>query len=270
MLDLSHIPIEEHITGSKFELEMSDTPSVFYQTTDNVRIFLETTARYIKKPFILVTHNSDLPVTDELVWMAKRIPNIKKWFGQNISCSPNDLILSLPIGLENDKWFPELQKRKALYAKAQLSSSIRPTKLLYLNFSFWTNTSERTVAHQILARHDWSTDHCREAIEQVGYNNFLDSICSHQYVLCPRGNGIDTHRLWETLYLGRIPIVKRDTNNRYYEDLPILFVDEWGEVTEQLLRDNIDWFSIAENFNTNKLKFSWWKERITTILKDLQ
>jgi hypothetical protein len=269
MLDMSYISMDEQITGDKFEHELVDISSVFYQKIDNVRGFLQTTAPFIRKPFVLVTHNGDLSVTDELVQIAKTIPNLKKWFGQNITCTPTDLICSLPIGLENDKWFPELEKRKTLYAKAQTSNSVLPTQLLYLNFSFWTNRDERLVAHQTLGKHSWVTDHCKQDVQQVQYNQFLDSVCSHHYVLCPRGNGIDTHRLWETLYLGRIPVVKRDTNNRYYEDLPILFVNEWSEITEKLLRDNLDRLSIDENFNTNKLKFSWWKERITTILKDL-
>jgi hypothetical protein len=29
----------------------------------------------------------------------------------------------------------------------------------------------------------------------------------YKYVICPRGNGIDTHRVWEALYLGVVPVV---------------------------------------------------------------
>ena len=35
---------------------------------------------------------------------------------------------------------------------------------------------------------------------------YLESIKNHDFVLCPRGNGRDTHRLWETLYLSLIHI----------------------------------------------------------------
>jgi hypothetical protein len=37
-------------------------------------------------------------------------------------------------------------------------------------------------------------------------------------MLCPIGNGLDSHRLWEALHLGCIPITRRITNYIQYED----------------------------------------------------
>jgi hypothetical protein len=34
-----------------------------------------------------------------------------------------------------------------------------------------------------------------------------------------RGNGIDTHRLWEALYLGVVPIIVIDEPNVFYQRL---------------------------------------------------
>eukprot|EP00965_Chrysotila_dentata_P239975 6203413-Pleurochrysis_carterae.AAC.2 len=37
---------------------------------------------------------------------------------------------------------------------------------------------------------------------------YLEELGRYHFVLAPRGNGIDTHRLWEALLVGTIPIVK--------------------------------------------------------------
>jgi hypothetical protein len=39
------------------------------------------------------------------------------------------------------------------------------------------------------------------------YNQYLEQLAEHRFCLCVRGNGLDTHRFWESLYLKVIPIV---------------------------------------------------------------
>jgi hypothetical protein len=52
----------------------------------------------------------------------------------------------------------------------------------------------------------------------------------YKYVACPRGNGLDTHRFWETLYRGSIPIVRDSTWARLIKShgIPLLVVDKWS------------------------------------------
>ena len=47
-----------------------------------------------------------------------------------------------------------------------------------------------------------------------------------RYVIAPRGGGEDTHRAWEALYLGVVPIVKHSPIDSVFEGLPVHFVDE--------------------------------------------
>lgn len=46
-----------------------------------------------------------------------------------------------------------------------------------------------------------------------------------KYAVTPRGNGWDTHRVWEALFLGVIPILTHSPLDPTYEGLPILLVD---------------------------------------------
>lgn len=60
------------------------------------------------------------------------------------------------------------------------------------------------------------------------------------YVLSPRGVGEATHRFFEAIYLDAIPIVKRTHTafDRQYRVFPCLVVEDWNEVTEELLIQN--------------------------------
>jgi hypothetical protein len=58
-----------------------------------------------------------------------------------------------------------------------------------------------------------------------------------KYTLAPRGCGVDTHRFYESVYLKSIPIVLRTNSvfDRLYAAFPCLVVNEWSDVTEELL-----------------------------------
>jgi len=61
----------------------------------------------------------------------------------------------------------------------------------------------------------------------------------YAFIACPRGNGIDTHRLWETLYRGSIPVVKRSAWTEMIEELglPIVQLDSWEEIHQLNLEE---------------------------------
>lgn len=58
-----------------------------------------------------------------------------------------------------------------------------------------------------------------------------------QYVLAPRGTGVDTHRFYEAIYLRSVPIVVRTNSafDRLYTVFPCLLVAERTDVTAELL-----------------------------------
>ena len=84
------------------------------------------------------------------------------------------------------------------------------------------------------------------------------------FVLSPFGNGMDCHRTWEALSLGSIPIIKGNGFSKMFEDLPVLVVDNWEQITEELLHQTIELFK-TKQFNYEKLKLSYWKNMIGKI-----
>jgi hypothetical protein len=76
----------------------------------------------------------------------------------------------------------------------------------------------------------------------------------HKYILSPHGNGLDCHRTWEALALRCIPIMKTSPLDRMFEGLPVLIVNKWSDVTQELL-DNF-----KPSGNLDKLRLSYWKD----------
>jgi hypothetical protein len=73
-------------------------------------------------------------------------------------------------------------------------------------------------------------------------------------MICPQGNGVDCHRNWEVLYLKRVPIMKRTAYlQELYKDYPVLWVDDYAEVTKTLLTNSEDLYDRARNLDNNLL-----------------
>ena len=90
-------------------------------------------------------------------------------------------------------------------------------------------------------------------------------LASHKFVFSPRGNGVDCHRTWEALYLRTIPIVKKSTHMKEFEDLPIFFVDNWEEVCYTNLEQF--YYKVKNNlYDLSKMKISYWKNLINEKL----
>ncbi len=131
--------------------------------------------------------------------------------------------------------------------------------MLYLNHNIKTNPAKRQLPYDILGGRAWVTT--ANGSNGQGFDNYLDNIYNHPFVVCPEGNGIDTHRVWECLYMATIPIQIRNINNQFYTDLPILFIDSWEELTERFLSDKFMEFAETK-WNLQKLDFNYWKDKI--------
>jgi hypothetical protein len=66
----------------------------------------------------------------------------------------------------------------------------------------------------------------------------------YKFCICPEGNGNDTHRLWECLYLHCVPIVlKTDFIMILKKNLgiPLFILDSWDDLrVEDLIYENYE------------------------------
>ncbi len=258
------ISFDDFITGNKFIDICEETKATFCKT-DFIKRYSNTYRD------IFVTHNSDYPITDEMLNIG---PKHKYWFAQNKECK-KDSVLPIPIGLENMRTRDSHASNFGEYAsvvpsalqKAQIIERIgsfhtQKAGLVYMNFNINTYPQERKKVWDMFSDSTWVNKASSLALEQ-----FYFELASHKFVISPRGNGLDCHRTWEALYLKTIPIVKRSPGMSYFEDLPIYFVDSWKEVTEQSLNSFYE-NMLKTKYDLGKIKISWWHDKIKNLMRE--
>lgn len=138
--------------------------------------------------------------------------------------------------------------------KNSLHIEIVPENLLYCNHTINHNPNERNGINDIFINSHWATVNT----SRIDYTSYLNNIRKHKFMICPYGNAVDCdcHRNWEVLYMRRVPIMKRCKYLEYiFKDFPVLFVEEYADVTEKLLIDNEHIYNQALNLDLKKLDF---------------
>ena len=207
--------------------------------------------KYKKK--IWIFHNSD--ETFDLK-MKKKLDFFKpiKCFSQNLIINKKNYHF-IPIGLENSKFhnngdvndFLKLQKKKI----------IKIPRILY---GYKITNPKRINLRKILDNLD-VTD------ETKGWNSFFYRriLMNYMFVICPEGNGIDTHRLWEALYLKTIPIMKKNKISNFIKkfNLPVLILDRWDDLLKYNEKKLEKLYMSKKKLFTNKYLYqNYWKSYI--------
>ena len=64
-------------------------------------------------------------------------------------------------------------------------------------------------------------------------NELWKTFCQYKFIICPVGNGLDTHRLWEALYLGCIAIVQSCSLDHMMEGFPVVIIEDFNNITSE-------------------------------------
>ncbi len=238
-----------------FNVHRLNNNSIIYTHTMYIKQLFAILELFSEGEIIIISHNSDINVDTTF-----QIPScVKKWFTTNVNVI-NSKIESIPIGLENDRWFPKLNKRDQM--QWQVGQEYSYKNLVYMNFNIQTNVSKRQEVYDVLKDKSWVTKtrcNCKNGRE---FNDYIYNVYRHKFVVCPEGNGIDTHRIWETLFMGSIPIVLSSINISFYERLlSILVVDNWNELTVERLQE-VFTSILKVDFDSSVLTFEYWKNKI--------
>ena len=222
----------------------------------------------VDKKFVVVSHSCDRSVESYGLRSPNgngmtadveifTIPdNIVKWYTKNVNTT-DTRVEAIPTGLENDRWFRAIDKKGLMLKKLEYPKGNH--RLAYLNITKGTNLKERPQVCNLFERKPWVT--VDKGYNGYKFSKYLHQIYHHKFVFSPGGNGMDSHRKWECLYMGTIPIDKRNIDNQFYTDLPICFVDNWEDITEGFLLDEYERIK-SGTWNMDKLNFSYWKDKI--------
>lgn len=227
----------------------------------------------IKCNFVLVSGDSDednynRTFSNNYDDFLKFIENDKiiHWFCQNCTVS-HPKISKLAIGLDyhsnHHSNVIKLEKEAKLIEikKNQKPFSERIHKC-YVNFTepiFWYYYKQNRIdaLHQIKNELIFKEEENQNVL--VCWQNQTE----YAFVISPPGNGLDCHRTWEALILGCIPIVYSSGIDELFDDLPVLIVNDWNDITQELLDNTIEKYKNV-TFNYDKLLLKYWTDKINS------
>ena len=236
------IPYDDAIEeGSRVFMKVNDIPS-FLENPPSVKV-------------TVVISNSDEEFDHTLYKQIE--PYVSQVFAINCSTSKANQI---PIGFRDDNYTPH---KEFVDIRNDASKSGEKDILCLLNFLIATNPTERQAAHDRFIDESWAViDHEYKHTNMLMSLNFSDpqtkqkrldayvKLKRAKFVVCPPGVGRDTHRVYETLFFGGIPIIKTSFLDPMYEKLGgCWIVDDWSEVTEESCAQR--WARKAPTFTTD-------------------
>lgn len=257
----NNIIFSNYISGDFFS-RLSNRKTIFFVRSDKID---NQTWRVTRNYTVLITHNSDFGIDSSIFNKFLQCGKFKYWFAQNpIINEPR--LFAIPIGLMNKKWHKYPRFNLMMEEKKK---NIKPTKLLLLSFSINNNKDKRKKCANSFINKTYVTNnvvyrmkHFLGDVKEYD-RKFFNIMLDHLFIACHEGHGIDTHRFWETLYMGRYPVVLHNRVNDAFRDLPVLILNKWEDFEKEYLifLERIK----KKKFSYKKLTQEYWIDRINNL-----
>ena len=212
---------------------------------------LDLCSNFTQMKFIIFTNLEDTPIDDQI-----RVPDNVLCISAVNAIAYGDKVIPAPYGVQRRMNQSDDRIEKLIEYMEHVPSN--PRGLLYVSHNESSN-AKRLGIKNLFYDKDWA-----EVNEQrVPYNVFLYNLSGSKFMICPVGNAIDCHRNWEVLYMRRVPVMTRDPYlEELYKDYPVLFVDDFSQVTKELLIENDDLFQRAQTMDLSGLTLPTFFDRI--------
>jgi hypothetical protein len=232
--------------------------------------------------FILVSGDCDETCPAELFISHEHFlefienPKVLRWFSQNC-VEKHPKLVQIPIGLDyhtmqkgDHAWGPQttaLVQERILKMIAEKAEPFFKRKVMaYSNYHFSMQTKfayDRRDAYNLVP------DKCvfYEPESTLRMRSWKTQ-SEYAFVISPHGNGLDCHRTWEALCLGCIPIVRTSALDSLYEDLPVLIVQHWSDVSFDYMSQAITVFKVKHEmglFDYRRLTLDYWMQKISAV-----
>ena len=209
-------------------------------------------AHRLAAPCVLVTSDGDrsVPSTyrEDVVTSILNHPKITRWYTQNYDRSiVHPKLTYYPIGLDlhTPQWLPG----GSVYAKLEFMARCREasptsTRIRHKIFSDTHNTPSHPIRNEV-----YNVVRGNPLFElSQGSRPFTEitrEYNKYNFVLSPRGNGMDTHRTWELFLAGVIVITFTSPLDEMFEknNLPIVILNSSRDLSRITQSDLDEWYS---------------------------
>ena len=235
-------------TDDKVFMKMSDIPLFLSSSVKNVDIII---------------HNSD--ETFEQIHYEQLKNNVNTIYSVNCNVVAVNVV-QIPLGFRDDMYTSHSVMKNEYGCNKPI--------LCLVNFLIATNTTERQKVHDLFSEKSFVTvqDYYKYDFQKSLQHNdtdtqsirktFYETLSKTKFAICPPGTGQDTHRVYECLFYGVVPIVKSSFLDNLYTNYNILIVKEWEDVSEELLIS----FVSDENKKFDPLKFKMFSHPDITFI----
>ncbi len=238
--DYVHMPLRFRYNRSWYKSLKS--ARVIFCPSENLQEFFHDFGQVITAK-VIISGNGDHEFHEPLSDLPQSVRHL---FLQNSFISDNHLFSTLPIGIENLRFgvngLPWLMN----------PGQAAPRMEKILMGPFGLTHPERFSAFELFSSENSIVDLFSE---RTSPKDFAQTMRRYKFVAAIRGNGVDTHRLWESLYRGCFPVLTADAwseSLRKY-NLPLEIVPEWSlESLERIL------LSARTQFTPSKVESLWW------------
>ena len=251
---------------------------------DAIKFFHDTVLPQLNTPFVLISGSEDVTIPEQRDkrWReynedeARCIQNIIEhpqllhWYAENLSSSEYPNLSPIPLGLvyPNSEALPSLP----LHSVPTLSQRFKSVLCAHRTREGQQWETRKKVS--ALANGPWK-NHCTVLADEVSESHFFELCQAHKFVICVEGGGFDpSPKAWHALLNGAIPIVKNTALKTCYEQLPVVFIDDWNE--EAISETNLaKWESeLAPFFNDPDMRYQvlqklglqfWWNTIVSQL-----
>jgi len=198
----------------------------------------------LAQDFVLVSVNTDDPVTAQHRDRVSKFAPIRAFFGQNMQIGlGNHKIFPLPLGLPwHTSSYPiigtngqigalvEQQTIFDIRSKLVVGNITKKPKILWCGERGSNRPKREEFIKALLSAPGF--DGLEECTAPIPPNQYMEVLAMYAFVLSPPGVGYDCYRHWQALAVGTVPIIWRDNeyDNRLFDDTKSWLVNTPNEV----------------------------------------
>ena len=241
--ELSDWIIDSPEYDCKFSPDEVQCGDIIFCKTDFVDDFFVYHHPKITQPYLLITHASDLAVPSFLVRniLRKNRGNLIRWYAAQLANDHPEHIMSYtPLGMNSPGWYPEPGSgMKGHYTFPwEIAQTLRSKIIKYLNnsydkdelalvaFTVQNNEPERSAALDGAKKLGF-------AMQRVKPDAWAELLHRRLFIWTPLGNpvGVESHRMWEALIGGALPVVRLGEYESLLSCLPFIPIVKWEDIT---------------------------------------
>jgi len=174
--------------------------------------------------------------------LASLYPYVEKIYSHNLIGS-SSRCLPIPLGLE----------RQAYRSAGRLNNfkHLNSIKREKRSIQFLIAWNDNTNPNREVYRRQFKGDSRSLIVENRLHANTIHKLMKKsRFIPCPAGNGLDTHRVWEAIYLGAVPVL---LESEFCGDAtwPVIVVKNWSELLEKS-KEELDLLFTKHSLNQQK------------------